>query len=112
MTKGRDSARSYEDESSTDDSGRLVLESVNSDHRETLRRIFGHPASGNVEWRQVRSLLDAVGTTREQHNGKLKVTVDGESLVRQPPHDKDVDREMIGDLRRLLNRWEAPLVDR
>ena len=110
MAIDRDSGKSYEDETSTDDSGRL-LESVNSDHRETLRRIFDHPASGNIEWRQVRSLLDAVGTTREQNNGKLKVTVDGQSLVLQPPHGKDVDREMIGDLRRLLNRWEARLVD-
>ena len=109
MTKDRKSARSYADDMT--DSGRLALESVNSDHRETLRRIFGHPASGNIEWRQVRSLLDAVGTTGEQHNGKLKVTIDGESLVLRPPHGKDVDREMIVDLRRLLHRWEARLVD-
>ena len=28
-------------------------------HRDTLQRILSHPASGNIEWRQVLSLLNA-----------------------------------------------------
>jgi hypothetical protein len=80
---------------------------VNSDHRETLRRIFAHPSSANIEWRQVRSLLEAVGTVREHHNGKLEVTVGATTEVLQPPHGKDVDRQMIVDLRRLLRGMET-----
>jgi hypothetical protein len=71
-------------------------------HRDTLEKIFSHPLSGNVEWRQVLSLLAAVGTTTQEPNGKVKVEFGGETEVLRPPNDKDVDRQMIVDLRRLL----------
>ena len=71
-------------------------------HRDTLEKIFSHPLSGNVEWRQVLSLLAAVGTTTQEPNGKVKVELGGETQVLQPPDDKDVDRQTILDLRRLL----------
>ena len=77
---------------------------VHGDHRATLERILRHPASGNIEWRQVKSLLDAVGATTEEHNGKLKVTLGGETEVLQPPRGKDIDAQMIVDLRRMLTR--------
>jgi hypothetical protein len=58
--------------------------------------------SGNVEWREVRSLLEAVGTTTREPNGKVKVELGGQTEVLQPPDGKDVDRQMIIDLRRLF----------
>jgi hypothetical protein len=75
---------------------------LNNHHRDTLEKIFSHPASGNIEWRQVVSLLEAVGTTTEEHNGSLKVTLGSETEVLRPPHDKDIDEQMIVDLRRML----------
>ena len=75
---------------------------LDNHHRVTLQKIFSHPLSGNVEWRQVLSLLAAVGTTTHEPNGKIKVELGGETEVLQPPSDKDVDREMIVDLRRML----------
>jgi hypothetical protein len=75
---------------------------LNNHHRDTIEKIFSHPASGNVEWRQVRSLLDAVGTVVEEHDGKLKVTVGPETEVLHPPHAKDIDKQMVVDLRRML----------
>jgi hypothetical protein len=77
---------------------------LSDDHRDTIERIFSHPSSGNIEWRQVRSLLEAVGTASEEDNGKLKVTLGGETEVLQPPHVKDIDQQMIVDLRRMLTR--------
>ena len=71
-------------------------------HRDTLAKIFSHPLSGNVEWRQVLSLLEAVGTTTQEHNGKVKVELGGETEVLRPPDGKDVDRQLIVDLRRML----------
>ena len=75
---------------------------LDSAHRDTLERIFSHPSSGNIEWRQVKSLLQAVGTVTEQRNGKLKVTLGDETEVLQPPGEKDIDQQMIVDLRRML----------
>ena len=77
---------------------------VPGDHRATLEKILRHPASGNIEWREVKSLLEAVGATTEEHNGKLKVTLGGETEVLEPPHGKDIDVQMIVDLRRMFRR--------
>jgi hypothetical protein len=76
---------------------------VNSDHRRTLERLFDH-AGANIEWRQVRSLLEALGAVSEEHNGKLQVTLGGETEILHAPHGKDVDPQMIVDLRRMLRR--------
>ena len=76
---------------------------VTADHRATLERIFRHPASGNIEWRQVLSLLEAVGTVTEEHGGNVKVTLGGETELLRPPREKDVDTQTIVDLRRMLS---------
>src|SRR6185503_6279540 len=52
---------------------------LSSHHRNTVEKIFRHPASGNIEWRQVVSLLEEIGTVRHEHNGKLKVTLGPET---------------------------------
>jgi hypothetical protein len=76
---------------------------------DTLEKIFSHSSSGNIEWRQVLSLLEAIGTTHHEHNGKLKVTVGPETEVFNPPRSKDIDEQMLVDLRRMLaNAGFAP----
>jgi len=77
---------------------------LSNHHRETIQKILDHPASGNVEWRQVLSLLEAIGEVTEEHNGKFKVTLGPETEVLHPPRGKDVDEQMIVDLRRLLDQ--------
>jgi hypothetical protein len=78
-------------------------ERLGSRHRDTLEKLFRH-AGGNVDWRQVRSLLEAVGSVSEEHDGTLRVTIGDQKQVFRPPHNKDVDRQMMVDLRRLLTR--------
>jgi hypothetical protein len=46
-----------------------VTAGLGSRHRDTLRRLFDHPASGNIEWHQVKSLLERVATVSEEHDG-------------------------------------------
>jgi hypothetical protein len=76
---------------------------LNSDHRDVVKRLFAVPASENIEWRQVRSLLETLGSVTQEHNGKLRVELGGEVEVLTPPRDKDIDRQMIVDLRRMLS---------
>lgn len=71
-------------------------------HQDTLRQIFRHPASGNIEWRAVLSLLEAVGTVTQRHDGKVDVTVGPGQAFLDPPRGKDIDIQMISDLRRML----------
>ena len=77
---------------------------LNNHHRDTLEKIFSHPSSASIEWRQVLSLLQAVGVTTEEHNGKVKVTLGLETDVLQPPRTKDIDQQMIVDVRQMLTR--------
>ena len=77
---------------------------VTADHRATLERIFSHPESANIEWRQVLSLLEAVGSVTEEHNGNVKVTLGSETEVLRQPREKDVDKGTIVELRRMLSR--------
>ncbi len=80
---------------------------VQGHHKATLEKLLRHPAGGNIEWRQVKSLLDAVGATTEERNGKLKVTLGGETMVLTPPRGKDIDAQMIVDLRRMFRHMDA-----
>ena len=82
----------------------LAATDLNSDHRDVVKRLFEVPPSENIEWRQVRSLLDSLGAVTEEHNGKLRVELGGEVEVLEPPRGKDIDRQMIVDLRRMLSR--------
>jgi hypothetical protein len=75
---------------------------LNNHHRDTLEKIFTHPSSHNVEWRQVLSLLEAVGAVVDEHNGKVRVTVGPESETITRPRDKDVEEELLVRLRRVL----------
>jgi hypothetical protein len=77
---------------------------LDAEHQNTVEQIFARPSSGNVEWRRVRSLLEAVASDVEEHDGDLRVTLGGETETLRQPHGKDVDEQMLVDLRRMLTR--------
>jgi hypothetical protein len=78
-------------------------EHLNNHHRDTLRKIFQHPTSHNVEWRAVVSLLEAVGSVTQEHDGKLAVTMGSQTEFFDPAGKKDVDVQTVIDLRHLLS---------
>jgi thiamine biosynthesis lipoprotein ApbE len=75
---------------------------LSNHHRNTLRQIFEHPVSHNIEWHAVISLFEAVGSVAQQHNGRLDITVGAQSNVFDPRAQKDVDEQAVVDLRRML----------
>jgi hypothetical protein len=77
-------------------------ERLDGRHRDTLRRIFEHPTSHNIEWHEVTSLLEVVGTVTVRHDGKVAVKLGPELEFLEPPVGKDVDDQMVVDLRRML----------
>jgi hypothetical protein len=81
-----------------------MTKELGSAHRDTLRRLFEHPASGNIEWREVKSLLESLGAVSDESGGALTVTLGDETEVLRRPHGKDVDVQMVVDLRRMLTR--------
>jgi hypothetical protein len=77
---------------------------LDSRHRDTLRQIFQHPASHNIEWHAVMSLLRAVGSITVRHDGKVAVKIGSEQEFLEPPGGKDIDAQMVVDLRRMLGK--------
>ena len=72
-------------------------------HRNTLHQIFEHPTSHNIEWHAVTSLLDAIGTADVHHDGKVEVRIGSQQVFLEPPAGKDIDTQMVLDLRRMLS---------
>jgi hypothetical protein len=75
---------------------------LSSHHRNTLTKIFQHPASHNIEWHDVLSLLNAVGSVERRHDNKVAVTVGSETRTIDVPEHKDIDLDTVVELRRLL----------
>jgi len=81
---------------------------LDNHHRNTLRQIFEHPVSHNTEWHAVTSLFDAIGTVTV-HGGKVTIAVGDERQIFDHPVGKDIDAQMVIDLRRMLtNAGYAP----
>ena len=76
---------------------------LNNHHRNTLRQIFQHPVSHNIEWHAVVSLLEAVGSVVAHRDGMVAVTVGSGTEFFDVPADKDIDTQMVVDLRRMLS---------
>ena len=74
-------------------------EHLNNRHRDTLRQIFAHPVSHNVEWRAVRSLLEAVGTVTVRQVGETEV----QFTTRLAQELEAGAAQLVLDLRRMLS---------
>jgi hypothetical protein len=81
------------------------METTHLGHRFThiLGRIFQHPASHNLEWRDVIALIEHLGTVEEEENGHLIFTIQGVSQSFHRTHQKDVSEvQQVLDLRHFL----------
>ena len=76
---------------------------LNSHHRATLEKIFQHPASHNIEWHDVVSLFGEVGTISEGHDSRWTLTLGSEAMTVDAQKDKDIDTQLVVDLRRMLH---------
>jgi len=72
-------------------------------HNDTLRQIFTHPLSHNVEWRAVVALLHEVGELDERDDGKFAVTSGEKTLVLVRPHGKDLGADELVEVRNFLS---------
>jgi hypothetical protein len=77
---------------------------VSGHHRDTLRQIFAHPLSHNVEWHAVVSLLSEICPVTERSDGNVEVTVGEERFVLARPHHKDLSADEVMRVRNLLER--------
>jgi hypothetical protein len=78
--------------------------SLDSHHRATLKRIVAHPVSHNIQWHDVLSLLERVGTVTEKHDGRYTVTLGSETETFDAPRHADISEQQVIDLRRMFKK--------
>jgi hypothetical protein len=64
--------------------------SLSGSHLRTYEKIFQHPVSHNLEWREIRSLLGHIGQLTEESNGHLNIIRNGHTLTLHRSHSKDI----------------------
>ena len=90
---------------------RMIMTSIhlNGHHRKTLASVFRHPTSHNVEWHDVLSLLNTIGSASERHGGGYDVAIGDAHLALGRPHGKDLSGDELRHLRAFLT--EAGLTE-
>lgn len=69
-----------------------------------LGRIFQHPMSHNLSWREVLELFHGIGSVEHAHNGDVVLHLGDDHQSFLPPHDKDLGSQDVMALRHFLTR--------
>jgi hypothetical protein len=82
---------------------------LNRSHAATYDAIYQHPLAHNLDWRDVFSMLGALGELSRDPKGNVKVVRNGHSMVLHPTRNKDVaEADELMAIRRFLRR-SAPV---
>ena len=72
---------------------------LTSDHRNALNKIFQYPASQNIEWYDVFSLLAAIGSVTRHRDNNVAVAVGSELRFLDVPEHTEPDVDTVVDSR-------------
>jgi len=78
---------------------------MNSRQVATLKSIFNHPTPSNIRWKQIVSLLKAVGGELDEarSGSRIAITVNKRvSVVHKPHPGSEVGQHTVRDIRDLL----------
>jgi len=75
-------------------------------HRKTLERIFAHPPSAKVKWRDIEALFRELGAeVTEREGSRVGVRLFGERRVFHRPHPSpDADKGAVASIRRWFEK--------
>jgi hypothetical protein len=80
---------------------------LHGSHLQTYQALFRHPAPHNLNWHDVRTLLNAIANVVEEPDGNLKITRNNQTLTLHPHRQKDItDMTELMQLRHFLERTE------
>jgi len=73
-------------------------------HQKTLALIFKHPVSANIQWKDVVSLLDALGANVEEREGsRVLISLNGKDMIQHRPHPSpSMDKGAVASMREFL----------
>mgnify|MGYP002152326092 FL=1 len=73
-------------------------------HQQTLESVFARPPSANIQWRQVVSMMQALGAeVAERRGSRVAFILGGKVNIQHRPHpDPSLDKGAVADLRDFL----------
>jgi hypothetical protein len=77
---------------------------LDSHHRATLEQVFRHPLSHNLQWHDVLSLLEAIGTVDERKPDHYVVRIGSVAQTLDIPQAHDMTAEQVMGVRHLLQK--------
>jgi hypothetical protein len=86
---------------------------LSGSHQKVYQRVFEHPMPHNLQWRDVRSMFEAMkdANTVEDEKGNVKVTRNGQTLMLHRPRGKDLaDKRELMQVRHFLERSGVPVL--
>ena len=83
--------------------------SLRGAHLRTLEALFRHPTAHNLEWMDVVTLMEKIGSVQQEGDQKFAFQVGNERYQMHKPHAKDLNGSEVADLRNFLRRagWSA-----
>ncbi|MCB1906123.1 MAG: type II toxin-antitoxin system HicA family toxin [Rhodocyclaceae bacterium] len=77
---------------------------MSSKHRNLLRQIYQDPTPGNIQWREIESLLRHLGADLQPgHGARFHVWLNRhESVLHHPHHGNTLGRQDVRHLREFL----------
>jgi len=78
--------------------------SLSKKHQTTLDRIFANPVRSDVVWKDIESLLKALGAEITEGSGsRVRIALNGIRAVFHRPHpQKETDKGALKSMRRFL----------
>lgn len=77
---------------------------MNKKHQKTLQQLFQNPVQANIVWRDIESMLVALGADISEGNGsRVRIALNDVRAVFHRPHpQKETDKGAIVSMRRFL----------
>lgn len=78
--------------------------SLSKKHQTTLEQIFENPVRSDMAWKDIESLLKALGAEISEGNGsRVRIALNGRRAVFHRPHpQKETDKGALKSTRRFL----------
>lgn len=77
---------------------------MNKKHQKTMQQIFQNPVQAGIAWRDIESMLHAIGAEISEGNGsRVRIALNDIRAVFHRPHPhKETDKGAIVSMRRFL----------
>ncbi len=78
-------------------------------HQKILERIFSHPVSANIKWKDIEALFSSLGAELIEHEGsRIEVFLFNEVRVYHRPHPRpDTDKGAVVSIKKWLKENEV-----